>query len=369
MALDHSRDFIHFSSVTQNPTNLATTTPILFFTRWITHLCAPSFVFLSGVSAFISFNALKDVSASRKFLITRGIWLVILEFTLVNFAIWFQFPSTVMIFEVIAAIGFGFIILGLCLKLPAKTLGIAGLVIIFGHNLTPLIPFADGSVAKQILQPLFVTMPIPLSKTITFIVGYPPIPWLGVMLVGFASGQFFTKTEMERKKLFFKLGIAALVLFVVIRFINVYGDSVPWSKQSAGVYTFLSFMNLSKHPPSLLYCLCMLGIMLLFLAFFEGKDNWYTRICSVYGKVPLFYFLVHFYLLHSIMLVIVLLQGYSFSDLQFGSKLGRPAGPSGLGLFWVYIIWITVVIVLYPVCKWYGKYKAEHREKNWLRYL
>lgn len=369
MALDHARDFMHITAITQNPTDLTITTPSVFFTRWITHICAPTFVFLSGTSAYLFFKNTNNLAESRRFLISRGIWLVILEFTVVNFALWFDPHFSVFLFDVIATIGFGFIALGLLLKSSPKTLGVIGLIIIFGHNLFPLIPFAEGSIIKLVLSPLFGPTAIPITAGTTFVMGYPPIPWLGVMLVGFAAGKFFEFDELKRKSLFLKIGIASLILFVIIRAINIYGDAVPWTMQKNGLYTFLSFINVTKYPPSLLFCLLTLGVMFIILSLAERKKNKLIDIAVVYGKAPLFYFIVHFYILHLLMFAMVFLQGFTVSDLQFGFNLGRPKEGSGVELWAIYLVWIAVVIALYPICKWYGNYKLSHREKKWLRYL
>jgi uncharacterized membrane protein len=369
MALDHTRDLLHVSSITQVPTNLATTTPALFFTRWITHLCAPTFVFLSGTSAYISFRNKNNLAASRRFLLTRGIWLIILEFTLVNFGIWFDVHFNVFLFDVIAAIGFGFIILSLFLKASLKTIAVTGLAIIFLHDLAPLVPLAENSFLKTVLMPFFGPAAFPLGGGRLFIVGYPPVPWLGILLTGFAAGKLFERPAAERKALFLKLSLAALALFVVVRSLNVYGDAVPWSSQKNGLFTFLSFMNVTKYPPSLSFCLVTLGIMFLLLWGTEYADNRFAKVAATYGKVPLFYFLVHWYIIHPLLFVIVFLQGYKPADLLFGFNFGRPKGPSGVSLGLVYLIWIFVVILLYPLCKWYGRYKESHPEKTWLRYL
>lgn len=369
MALDHTRDMMHVNSLTQSPTDLATTTPILFFTRWITHFCAPTFVFLAGLSAFLSFKNKNDVAASRRFLLSRGIWLIILEFTIVNFGIFFDIHFSNFIFEVIAAIGLGFVILSMMLKMPVKTIGIIGLLIIFGHNLFSLIPMENGSLIKTIVSPFFVPGAIPITSKLTFVIAYPPLPWLGIMLAGFAAGTFFQLPSIKRKKTFLMIGISALALFIVIRFTNIYGDSFPWSAQKNGFYTFLSFINVTKYPPSLLFCLLMLGGMFLILWIGEGLKNKFANFAIVYGKVPLFYFLVHFYLVHLLMLAMVYLQGFKTSDMIFGFNFGRPKAGSGVSLFAIYGVWISVVIVMYPVCKWYGKYKTNHKEKVWLRYL
>jgi len=369
MALDHTRDLIHVQSITDQPTNLLTTTPALFFTRWITHLCAPTFVFLSGTSAYLSFKSKNDIAATRRFLLTRGLWLVVLEFTLVNFGVWFDIHFAVLLFDVIAAIGFGFIILSFLIKASVKTIGIIGLVVIFLHDLAPLVPFAEGSVFKQVLMPLFGPSAFLFDGGRLFIMAYPPIPWLGILLTGFAAGKLFENTEQERKAIFLKLGLFSLALFLLVRALNVYGDPVPWSSQKNALFTFLSFMNVTKYPPSLCFTLVTLGAMFLMLAAAEGLTNAFARITTVYGKVPLFYFLVHWYIIHPIMFLIVFLQGYRESELVFGTNFGRPKAVSGLSLGWIYLLWILVVVALYPLCKRYGAYKAKHREKQWLRYL
>ncbi|MFI5186893.1 MAG: DUF1624 domain-containing protein [Chitinophagales bacterium] len=369
MALDHIRDFMHTTSITQSPTDLMTTTPQLFFTRWITHLCAPTFVFLSGVSAYLSYKGKNDPAASRRFLLSRGLWLIVVEFTLVNFGLWFDIHFRIFFFDVIATIGCGFIILSLLINTSPKTIGAIGLIIILCHNLVPLAGIGDHFFLKNIIIPLFNPSVFPVTSKISFVMGYPPIPWAGVMLIGFALGKLFELPAGKKRKLFLQIGLTALALFSVIRFINIYGDPFTWSKQKNGLFTFLSFINITKYPPSLLFCLATLGIMFLILAWVEGMKNKFTDIVTVYGKVPLFYFIVHWYIIHPIMFAMVFLQGFKSSDLVFGFNFGRPKEGSGVDLWIIYLVWIAVVITMYPLCKWYGKYKVEHREKKWLRYL
>ncbi len=369
MALDHTRDFMHITSIVQQPTDLATTTPALFFTRWITHLCAPTFVFLSGVSAYISFQQKKNLAQTRNHLITRGVWLIVLDFTIINFALWFDIHFNVFLFDVLSAIGFGFIILGLLLKCTTKTIGVIGLLIIFLHNLSPLVPLPETSLFKQIFMLFFAPGAVPLGGGRTFVMGYPPIPWLGSMLTGFALGKLFEQPIEKKKKIFLKIELTSLLLFIVIRFINIYGDPAPWTTQKDGLFTFLSFINVTKYPPSLLFCLLTLGFMFLILSLIEGMKNKFTDIISVYGKVPLFYFVIHWFILHPLMFAMVFLQGFKSSDLLFGFNFGRPKVGGGVDLWVIYLIWIGVVVLLYPVCKWYGKYKKDHKEKKWLSYL
>ncbi len=248
MALDHVRDFMHITSLTQNPTNLQTTSTVLFFTRWITHLCAPTFVFLSGVSAYISFNKAKNISASRSFLLKRGLWLIILEFTVINFALWFDVGFHLLIMEVICAIGFGFVVLALLLPVRSHIIGIAGVIIIFAHNLLQNVSFAGRPFYNFLYSVLFAQNLITVKPTFSFLIGYPLIPWVGVILAGFGCGKFFEMNNEKRKRLFFQIGGAALALFCIIRFFNFYGDPFKWATQKTSWYTFLSFINVNQIP-------------------------------------------------------------------------------------------------------------------------
>jgi uncharacterized membrane protein len=370
MALDHVRDLMHVDSIAQSPTDLSTTTPILFFTRWITHLCAPTFVFLAGTSVYLSLKSKNNFVEKRQHLIKRGFSLLLLEFTVVNFGLFFDIGFHTLLFEVIATIGFGFIILGFLLKISAKQLGIVGLLIIFCHNLFPLIPFAEGSVFKAVVTPFFNPTVIPIFAGKVFFMAYPVIPWFGIMLVGFASGQFFMKEQLERKKLFVKIGFGALALFGVIRFINTYGDPAVWSTQKNAVFTFLSFMNVTKYPPSLLFCLVTLGIAFLLIAFADQFNNGIKKVTTVYGKVPLFYFVVHFYVIHALTLIMLLLQGFNWSQFEFATgTFGRPKNvESGISLWGIYLVWIGVVVLLYKPCVWFGEYKSKNSHW-WLKYI
>lgn len=358
MALDHLRDFVHESALIVNPTDLTQTDAALFLTRWVTHLCAPTFVFLSGISAYLTFNSANTLKASRNYLLTRGIWLIFLDFTVINFGLWMDINFPVFLFNVLAAIGFGFIILALILKLNPKTIGLLGVTILLFHSLFAILPVSSF---KQIFTPLFSSTAIPFANQKLFIMGYPPIPWLGIMLTGFGAGSYFL--NRERKSIFLKAGLSCLSIFLVFRFFNLYGDPVAWSAQKDAVFTFLSFLNVSKYPPSLFFCLLMLGIMFLIAYLLEGKRN---SFLEVFGSVPLFYFVIHWFVLHLLQFGLILSDGFSFTDFKFGTNFGRPEKWQGVSLVTTYLTWIVAVIILYPICKWYSGFK---KGKNWLRYL
>lgn len=370
MALDHVRDFMHTTALTQSPTNLLTTTPGLFLTRWITYLCAPTFVFLSGTSAYIYLKRNNDFAGTKKYLLSRGIWLLILEFTIINFSLWFDIRFRFLIQEVISVIGIGFIVLSFLLKINSRIIGITGLVILFGHNLLQGVSFPNGGVSNVIFSVLFRPNVFTVSPNFTFFVAYPVIPWLGILLTGFGSGQFFELATEKRKRLFEQIGLAALVLFCLVRYINIYGDPSKWAVQKSALFTVLSFVNVTKYPPSLLFVLLFFGLMFIVLAISDKTKNRFTEILSVYGKVPLFYFVLHLYLIHSVMFIMLYTQGFALKDLQFGPfSNGSPKAGSGVELPVVYLIWIAVVVVLYPLCKMYGKYKMANRQNKLLHYL
>ncbi|HAK77611.1 MAG TPA: hypothetical protein DCM71_12030 [Runella sp.] len=365
MALDHIRDLIHIPSQALDPTNLTTTTASIFMTRWVTHFCAPIFVFLAGTSAYLS----SQKEGNHLFLIKRGLWLVLLEFTVITFGIWWDIRFSVFLFQVIAAIGLSFVVLGLLYRVSASTLGVVGVAIMVLHGAFALLPLPEGSALRTILTPLFSVTALPLPASKTLIMGYPLIPWLGIMLAGYGAGSYFKKPAQERKLIFLKLGGAALVAFVVLRFTNILLDPQPWSVQKDSLFTFLSFINVTKYPPSLLYDLMTLGTMFLLLYCFESAENTFSRFFTTYGKVPMFYYLLHWYIVHLTMFAILFAQGFGVKDFEFGFSFGRPKAANGLPLWGVYLVWIGIVGVLYPLCRWFGKYKKANTQKTWLRYI
>lgn len=370
MALDHTRDLFHVDSLTQQPTDLTTASTMLFFTRWITHLCAPTFVFLSGVSAYISKENHINLAGFRNKLLVRGLWLILLDFSLVGFGLWFDVHFQVLLFNVLAAIGFGFMALALLLKRSGKAIFFTGVLIMLACPFVPVLQPGDTGIISRVMRLMVSSGAVPLGSGRLFIMGYPPIPWLSIMLLGYASGAFFYRSSTERITVFVYLGITCLSLFMILRSLNIYGDPAPWSKQSTPLYTVLSFLNVTKYPPSLMFSLCMLGLMFFLLAAAESlKNKRVAAVFSVYGKVPLFYFLIHWYILHLLLFIVIFAQGYSVSDMVFGTNFGRPRDISGLSLFFVYLVWTVVVAVMYPLCKWFGKLKSKNMDKRWVRYF
>ena len=368
MALDHTRELLHVSSLSEDPTNLATTTPGLFFTRWITHLCAPIFVFLSGTSVYLQLKRRDEVNEVQRFLFFRGVLLIFLEMTIVNFGIWFDPLYRTLMFQVIFAIGAGFVLLSLLLRLPSRTLLLLGLLIITGHNLLDQLKFGKSfgeELVRYLFYPTFLK-----GDYLTFFQPYPIIPWLGIMLFGFGFGEVYFIDRKKRNKILLLSGVSFLVVFLVLRWGNIYGDPALWRTQSTGLFTFLSFMNLTKYPPSLLYTSVTLGVMFLVLMVSENESS-INKLLVIYGRVPLFFYVVHWYVIHISMLVLVLLQGYSWNEMSFVSfGFGRPgSGPSGVELPWVYAYWVSLLVLMYILCQWFGSYKAAHPEKGWLTFF
>jgi len=371
MALDHVRDYFHADAFLYAPTDLSKTNAFLFFTRWITHFCAPIFMFLSGTSAFIV-GARKGKKYLSKFLFTRGLWLIFLEVTVISFAWYFNLHFTIIDFLVIWALGISMIALAALIYLPLYTIAIISLVMVFGHDLlnnvhVPGTGLASFGWALLHEQQLF------NYGGYQFFVGYPIIPWIGVMALGYCLGKLYIQgyNESKRKKMLLQLGATAILLFTVLRFVNVYGDPSPWLKQSSILLTFLSFINVSKYPPSLLYLLITLGPALLFLAFTEKTKSWLAAQTIIIGRVPMFYYIVHLYLIHLAAMIATYFCGFTWKDMilvtwvSFDPKLRG----YGFSLGVVYLIWFLLIALLYFLCRWYERYKKTHIQQWWLSYL
>jgi uncharacterized membrane protein len=373
MALDHVRDFFHITALSADPLDPATTTASLFFTRWITHFCAPSFMLLSGISAYLA-GQNRTRQATSTFLLKRGLWLILVEITFMTFAFTFDPTFKTILLAVLWALGTSMIVLGISVRfLSPKGILIAGLILVFGHNLLDFVKLTPNS-PLEVLVGILLTAPgkfIPRGDGGNIAFLYVILPWAGIMMSGYGLGTLYNRAfpETGRRKLLLQTGVGAIVLFLVLRFINVYGDQAPWAPQVDGFRTFLSFMNVSKYPPSLLFTLMTLGPILILLARTEHTNNALSRFFTVYGKVPFFYFMLHFYVIHILTMIAVLSSGYTWEQATAPELFFkfRPAD-FGYNLGIVYVIWIVIVLALYWPCKWFGDYRKRNR-KWWLSYL
>ena len=372
MALDHVRDFFHIGAFTDSPTNLATTTPLLFFTRWVTHFCAPGFVLLAGVSAYLM-EQKKSKPEMSGFLIKRGLWLIIVELFIVTFAWTYNPFYNVFILQVIWVIGISMIILGIFVWMPSNAILISGLIIICFHN---FLDYAEISRHGQVgilwnFAHHGSFTPVPIAKDHIAIIAYSFLPWTGIMMLGYGLGRLFTDgfSSVKRRKFLLLLGFAGILLFVVLRLANHYGDPVPWSVQRSNMYSFFSFINVNKYPPSLDYISMTIGVILILLGLLEGVSRTSFSFFRAFGRVPFFYYVLHLYLIHAIAVMIFFIQKFPAKDIapQHSPFLFRPDN-FGFGLAGVYMIWILVVVILYPLCKKYNRYKSTHKQW-WLSYI
>ena len=371
MALDHVRGYFFWGSFTSNLTDLSTTTPIFFFTRVITHFCAPVFVLLTGVSAYL-YGQKKNKYELSKFLFTRGIWLIFLEIIVNNF-LWFFDPSFSMILlQVIWAIGFGMLFLSGLVYLSNKTILIFGLSIVFFHNLLDFFVFEGKSVGSILWYFLHQMAVVEVSDSTSIIFGYPVLPWIGLMAVGYVLGSVFIYYQpKERCSLLIKYGLYSIILFLIVRFLDIYGDPNPFSMQKSLSSTIMDFFNTTKYPPSLLFILMTIGPSLLVLAYVEKIKNKITDFFIVFGRVPLFYYFLHILVIHILAIIILIFNGGDFTImLNMTPYLGdqQQLVEYGYPMWVVYLIWFVVILILYPLCYKYMKYKSSSN-KWWLSYL
>ncbi len=372
MALDHVRDYFHLGAVLYDATNLETTTPLLFFTRFVTHFCAPVFIFLTGTSASL-YGQNKSKSDLSRFLWTRGLWLIFVEIVIMNFLWWFNPRYEFINLQVIWVIGLCMICLSALIYLPKKVLIIASLIVIFGHNTLDGIS-AEGNSLGSILWYIFHQLHF-MQVSETRLIGfyYPIVPWFAVMALGYSFGFLFLKgfDPVRRKKFLLQFGFVSIGLFLLIRGINVYGDPAPWSLQRNAMFTFMSFINVSKYPPSLLYLLITIGPTFIVLYLLEGFKNRTTDFLMVFGRVPFFYYILHILVIHSAALLTLVALGKDWRLMIFTSEsfMTDKLATYGYSMGVVYLVWILVVAFLYPLSKKYMTYKLVNKDKWWLSYL
>ncbi|MDQ3686374.1 MAG: heparan-alpha-glucosaminide N-acetyltransferase domain-containing protein [Acidobacteriota bacterium] len=376
MALDHVRDFFHADAWAFDPTDLSKTNAALFLTRWVTHFCAPTFVFLAGTGAFLSFSRGKTKREVSWFLLTRGVWLIVLEMTLVRFGWFFNFDYTFMFAQVIWAIGWSLVVLAGLVFLPVRMVAIFGVMMILTHNLFDRVGTEDFGALGWLWTILHVSGILQPSGGVYMLIAYPLIPWIGVVAAGYGFGALLLKhpERRARRKLLLKIGVALTLAFVVLRFVNIYGDPVPWTPQSSAIFTFFSFINCMKYPPSLLFLLMTLGPAMVAIALFdrEGRPGLLVRFFIIFGRVPLFYYLLHLLLIHGLAILFSYAQ-YGRAPWLFqnwpppGAALPFPEG-YGYGLPIVYLVWLLVVLLLFLPCYWFANLKRR-RHDTWLSYF
>jgi uncharacterized membrane protein len=370
MALDHVRDY--FGDAAASPTNLATTTVPLFFTRWVTHICAPVFFLLTGTGAYLALRRRSRRGLSR-FLLTRGLWLIFLELVLVRCLGWqWNFDYHLTMLTVLWALGWSMIVLSSLINLPAPAVAVIGGIIIAGHNLLDGVRAASLGAFAPVWTILHSPGVVFSDGSHLVFAAYVLIPWVGVTAVGYGLGQIFEWEPERRRRFLVRGGLASIATFLLVRTLNVYGDPAKWAPQKSAVFTFLSFINTTKYPPSLLFLLMTLGPALLLLRAFDGREYSSRNPALIVGRVPMFYYIAHIVVIHSLALVAALVRFHEAHTVFESPTLDRfpitqpPGWP--LSLPWIYLIWISVLVILYPACRWYAQKKLGSGNP-WLSYL
>jgi uncharacterized membrane protein len=369
MALDHTRDFFH-NAIYQNvdPLNEGTGSIALFFTRWITHYCAPVFLFLAGTGAFLSSTRGKSKGELSRFLVTRGLWLVFLELTFIRWAGWsFAINLREHWGIVIWAIGWSMVALAGLIHLPLRGIAAFGIGMIALHNAFDGIkPEALGALG-WLWRVLHAGGSFELPGGVVFGAGYPLIPWIGVMALGYCFGAVMLRPPEERQRWLLRVGLNLTVVFFLLRFTNLYGDAQLWTSQPTGFRTVLSMLDCTKYPPSLCYLLMTLGPAAIALALLDRFRLVFLQPLAVFGRVPLFYYLLHLPLIHGLAVAVNLIR-FDRADWLYGVTPAKPPADAGFDLVWVYFAWFAVLLILFPACQWFADLKRRRRER-WLSYL
>lgn len=369
MALDHVRDY--YSNFGIDPMDVTRTWPALYFTRWVTHFCAPVFMFLAGTGAYL-YGSRRTTGELSRFLWTRGLWLVFLELTVVRLAWGFNWQKDSIYAIVLWAIGWSMVLLAAAVYLPLRAIAGVGIGLIALHNAFDWVQPKMLGAFGPLWTILFGLGVVPLGGGAALLVAYAILPWFGVMAAGYAAGRIFTLAPERRRALLKRIGLATTAGFIVIRAVNIYGDPVRWTAQKTPLLTLMSFLNCNKYPPSLDYILMTLGPALLLLAYLPDAIGTIGKAVVVFGRVPMFYYLLHIPLMHAGAAYLAIRQfgqaPWMFHGLP-NTFPGTQTPPGwGFSLAVVYLVWITVVVLLYPLCAWFAKLKQRRRDA-WLSYL
>jgi len=367
MALDHTRDFVGNTRI--SPTDLRTATTALFFTRWITHLCAPSFFLLAGTGAYLTGRGRPTGERSRQLLL-RGLWLILLETVILRCLAWqFNFDFKLTMLVVLWALGWSMIVLAALIHLPIGAIAAFGLSMIAAHNLFDAVRSAHP-LWTVLHSPNFILQ----TPERTVFVAYPLVPWIGVMAAGYALGPVWEWSRDRRRRVLARTGLALTAGFFVLRTMNVYGDPARWTTLATAGRTVLSFLNTTKYPPSLLFLLMTLGPALLLLSAFDRDEPAppALRPALTIGRVPLFYYMLHAALIHVVAIAICYARygevHWMFESPSVSAYPITPPPGWGLPLWGIYAVWIGVVAAMYPLCRWFAGFKARRRDW-WLQYL
>jgi uncharacterized membrane protein len=366
MVLDHTRDYFHKDALTFDPLDLEKTTTALYFTRWITHLCAPIFVFLTGVSIFLQKARGKTEWHLSGYLLARGLWLIVLELTVISFGFNFGYPFFFV--QVIFAIGAGMVLMSVLHWLPGRSVLIIGIAITAGHNLFGSIKATDLQGTDQFIWRL--AMEPGGLGSLPGMVAYPVIPWFGIMCLGYGLGFIFRMEALSRRRAITLLAAGLLSLFVIMRLSNFYGDQNPWEWQRTPGLMVLDILKVSKYPPSLDYTLLMLGLAMCLVLTLSHLPKFMQTPLLIFGRTPFMTYIMHIYIVHVGAVLLGLVQGVPLAHLTHFLNHPGQAAPEGWGLnLWqVYIVWLAILCLLYPVSKAYARYRITHH-KWWFSYL
>ncbi|MEP6950016.1 MAG: heparan-alpha-glucosaminide N-acetyltransferase domain-containing protein [Ginsengibacter sp.] len=373
MALDHVRDYFHRDAFLYSPTDLTHTSASIFFTRWITHYCAPVFVFLAGISAYL-YGTKKTRRELAYYLFTRGIWLVFAELFIISLAWSFNPHYRLLNLQVIWAIGISMIVLSGMIYMNRRFILLTAVLLIAGHNLLDTV-HVQGTGAAPFLWSLLHEPGDFIFEQVTIIVRFQVMPWIGIIALGYYFGSLYDSryNAGKRRKTLLSVGLTALALFFFLRSFNIYGDASHWAIQKNNVFSLLSLLNVTKYPPSLLYILVTFGPALIFLALAEKPLNAFTEKIAVFGRVPFFYYVIHLYAIHLLATIAAQISGYKWTSMtSLTDRVNRVPELKGYGfnLLVVYMVWIGLVLLLYPCCKWFDRYKRSHQSIHWwLSYL
>ena len=372
MAIDHTRDFVHWAAMNFQPEDLARTTAPIFFTRWITHFCAPVFMFCAGLGAWFRLDRGGTVRDLSRFLWTRGLWLILLELTVVRLGFFFNVKYDLVLLLVFWALGLSMIALAALVRLPYRAiLGIgAGMIVV--HNAFDGVRAQSlgslGWLWNVLHQPGLLTPGPP-----AIILAYPIVPWIGVMALGFCAGRLYSLPDDERRRRLMTIGVVTTLAFVVVRGLNVYGDPRPWAGQNSITMTIISFLNCTKYPPSLSFLLMTLGPALIFLSLADRARPKASNPLIVFGRAPLLFFVVHLPLIRALAIALTAAR-YGAAPFLFTPPptLGTPRtvfpADYGWDLWVVYAVWVVVLALMYPLCRWFVNLR-QRRRATWLSYL